>query len=262
MKSTLTHLINLALICTVLTACGASKIIKSPQDTDGEGSSILDSRASAYKNQVDPGSITECNGFADRSLDLNAQLRTHYENYPHGFIEDEILLKFYDLPSVILEGDSAYLQIFAWYLDDIGQQIYSSALPMVFMQKFGRQIINSSRPVNVISQNSIQNAIDSFYSSSSGMTPSNFFDSHIILIRGVDLTYKAMTFSFYDEAAGDEAIATKNALIPAFSLSPDIYAINHPISLIHDLHPFASYRGQGYAAEDFAAQAKQFCSGF
>lgn len=248
-----------ALISTVLIAglmffnnCGSSK---------SGGSSSQASRSVPNDGPGDTstgGWLSNCNVIPANTLDLEGPVSTYYNQSTGTYVADLIRLKFNSIPVELISNNKAYIQIFPWHEDTPGSPVYrQTAVDIYFVLKnSGAQL--QTDPVNELSKGTIQNLIQN---NNMNITPDRFFESVIMVLDGVDLTWDALTIALYDEPGGT-ATDFVNVLLPAFDADPNIYATDHQATSLRQLHPWWHIKDDGYSEADFFYFSKDLCNGF
>ncbi len=240
----------LALVATSLTGCGASK-------TGVAGSSDLASRntpGTGDQNAV----LLECTSLANNTSNIEARLTSYYHPTTNEYIPTIIRMKIDRLPVNVTTNSTTYIQLFKWFASDANQKSYSST-PVSFkiLNRTTRQFVGETA-MQTISKASIQNMITTNNLGSS-VTLNNFFEKHLLILEGMDLTYDAVSFVVYDSTQGTKALATHDVLLPAFAANPAAYASTHPQSILQQIHPYWSDRGAGLSDSHFHTLSYDNC---
>lgn len=257
MKQTNRSIKKMSLVILVLaawwsTGCGASKTLV------GSGGRDYSSRSNPDTNNGSDGLLAECNEFSLSSHGLKAQLSTHY-NSNGTLILDYINMHLDTVPSAILNTSTHYIQIFSWAGETPSAL---NSVPMYFLQRGTGKVINDGEPVYALSRNIVQSMISKYSLGKDGITLSNFFDQHHIILTNMNITYDALTMVFYDDSTGSTAYASVDALLPAFSADPVKYARTHSSIRLQELHPFYSRRNSGMSEYDYYQMAEEYCQSF
>lgn len=239
--------------------CGSNKV-----PAGGGGRSDLSSRSSDVNDSgtgyTNSGAVAECNQFKLSDYGLTGQLSTYYQS--SQLVLDYINLNLSDVPDVILTTSNHYIQIFRWHEDIPGHPVHNTQpVQMFFVQRGTGKKIAEDAPVDVLSKATIQNLITKYSLNSNGITVSNFFDTHLIVLKGMDITYDAITVALYDHSQGSQAYAWVDALLPAFTANPNGYANEHKSTTLRNLHPMYDRRNSGMSDSAFKQEIEKACLG-
>lgn len=241
--------------------CGSSKSSVVKSNSNELTSRIPDADLDANPNAL----IADCNGAKNESMGLEIQLSSYYIPGSNQIASDLIRMHMSQIPSQIVNSDSYYLQLFRWYEDVPGQRnLNSKPVEFYFQSKVTGKLINESKPQDKISKAVIQNMIveAKALGSGSGITLSNFFQAHIVLLTGIELQYDALTLALYNAEQGSAATSWQEILIPSFYANPTTYASTHPSSALQQLHPNWPYQQSGWSEQDYFSQTEKFCQSF
>ena len=254
-KKTVINILVLTFVAASLVSCGASK--------QGAGSSDLSSRLPIDTN-IDPdGPIADCSGAKDTSIDLEFQVSSYYMPGTNQVAIDILKMHFSDIPDEIITTDSHYIQLYRWYEDTPGQRVSNpTPVQFYFQRKDTGAIINNEDPQNKLSKAIIQNMIVESGAGSEGITVTNFFDAHILILTGMDLQFDAMSVAIYDHNQGSSAQAWLDVLLPAFYANPNDYITTHSATSLQVLHPNYNYRNGGYTDNDYLTFTDKYCEMF
>lgn len=252
----LLQVLVLAVLAMGLVSCGASK-------TNVAGNSDWSSRLPTDTPSTPEGPIADCSGASNTSLGLTFEVSSYYMPTTQQPALDILRLHFSDYPDAITSTETTYIQMYRWSEDTPGQRITNpTPVQFYFQSKSSGHFVNQGEPADRISRAVIQNMIVKLGGSKSGITPTNFFDHHILILIGMDLQFDAMSVAVYDQAKGSSAIGWQDVLLPAFLANPNDYNASHSALSLQQLHPNYDYRNGGYSSDDYLAFTDRFCQEF
>jgi predicted small lipoprotein YifL len=203
------------------------------------------------------GKLAECTRIGDGGTGLSGQLSTHYAN--GVLVKDRINMNVKAIPNAMKSSNKFYFQIFRWTDNQTsGFQINTLPTRMFFVNKITGQNLGGTN-IDRISKRVIEDALTS--SGITNITMSNFFDYYYIVLTGVDFTWKAVKFAYYNLDLGTNAIGSTDALLPPFTPDPNAYALTNTNNLLV-LHPNYQYMLSGATQADFYRLTEDICREF
>jgi hypothetical protein len=217
------------------------------------GNSSLPSNTTTY-------SMAECNRIDIANPAIKGQVSTYYNN--GQLVNSYLNVNLTSVPAEISSTSTYYLQLYRWYERAAGQpQVNSTPVTMYFVQK-STGLVSNPNGSDKISKSILDAIISSAKLATVGVTAANFFDRHFVVLTGMDLTWDAVKFAYYNSAVGTTAIASGDVLLPAFYANPNAYIAANPFPDLYVLHPNYGYRTSSASENDYLGMTEQICAGF
>lgn len=204
--------------------------------------------------------MAECNRIEINAPSVRGQISTYYSG--GQLVTTYLNVNLTTIPSQVLTTDTYYLQLYRWSERTSGQpSVNQVPVTMYFVMKTSGSVSNPSGS-NKISKSVLQSIISSGSLGNYGVSLSNFFERHYVVLTGMDLSYDAVKVALYNSASGTAAISTGDVLLPAFYSNPNVYIAANPVPSLYQLHPNYSYRSANASENDYFAMTEQICAGF
>lgn len=233
-------------VATLMTACGSSNTATS---TD------LASRSSATTTtDASNKALAVCN-YASAS-GLAAKQKAYQDSSGYRF--DYVWVRLTTLPSGFA-SDSNYIAMWKWMANASGSTyIDQTALSFALVDSTTNKYITNWKTTLKWSD------VSATASSMGYADPASFFARVNILVKLNDATgqYDALKITSYNSST-NQAATQLDSLLPLFSANPAAYATESDgstrASVLQALHPFASYKSQGYSTSQFQAMSNSYC---
>jgi hypothetical protein len=210
--------------------------------------------------------LAECSRIEASNIPLLGQLSTYYNPTTRTMVPDYVQMNIVSIPAGIKTGTKNYIQAYRWTDGPNGFQMNSIPVRMFFVNKITGSSVGSgiSSPdyVDKISKTIIDGIISNRGLSAINITSSNFFEQHYVIMMGMEMQWKAVTFAFYDSDAGTNAISSGDALLPPFYADPNYYAQVNTQPTLYALHPNFVYRTSGASENEFKNLTDEICREF
>jgi hypothetical protein len=204
------------------------------------------------------GPLTECTRFPQNSAGLLGSLSTYYNG--GQLVDDYIQMNMTQFPASYLTS-TGYAQIFRWKESQAGQR-QGNSVPVRFfyVSKVTGQSL-TSEPYSIISRSDIENLIKNQRLNNLGITLTNFFNHHYVLLTGMEYQWQAVSFAFYDTRQGSTALATADGLLPPVLANPNSFALRVSAN-VRSLHPLMSIAGSGASDQEYKRLGDEICLDF
>ena len=207
--------------------------------------------------------MVECNSFDESGF--VGKISTYYSPVTETFETDYVRLQLSHSPSELLSSDSHYLRMRMWREDISGEKVYSSqSASMFFVNRMTGATLRADNQVDYLSKSVIQEVISSNSLSSFGVTVSNFFDRHLIVLTGISFEYDVLQIALFDKSqeTATSPVSWVEVLIPAFYADPKDYNAFHQSPALRRLHPYHGQEDNGWTRSQYELSAAQMCQGF
>jgi hypothetical protein len=238
------------LLCAVsaLTACGSSS-----QSTNGASSNATAQAINSSESAAASAGWAECTTYSASVGTLSGGITDYYANSVLDTSQARVRLTSIDAG---FQNNGYKLQMFRWQVSGSTPTLDSNALTFNVQPISGA---SRAMPSNASNLTYINYSTMASIASATGIaiaSPSDFFNSFVLVVQGVDLPYEAIKLVLYDTSgiARDQA----DSLIPVFQANPNVYSNNHA-SVLNQLHPFASQASQSNSDAQWGLKAQQLC---
>lgn len=238
----------------LLTNCGASKTSKNSDASRLAGSPVYDAPPTGTGGS---GVYTNCNAIPSNNIGLGGPISSYFDPNAQAYIDDWIRLKFNQRPTQLTSSSTHYIEIYRWKEGGVYNR---TPVSISFQLKGSGQELQQT--TQVLSRATVQNMIVDNGLDRFGYTTDNFYDGVIMILKGMDLEWDAITIYYYDDSESSDPIDSVDVLLPAFDANPNSYATTHPDTDLQMLHPMYQYRNSGFDDLDYYNATFQLCAGF
>lgn len=217
-------------------------------------SSSLSSRGNVDDSQY---KLAECNRIDISSMSLKGQISTYYSNGQliSTYLNSNLTL----LPTEMKTSATHFIQLFRWS-ERVNGSPTTNSIPvtMYFVQK-STGITSNPNGSDRISKPTVEAIIANQKLGNLGITLTNFFERHFVVLTGVDTSWDAIRYVMYN---GTTQVSSGSVLLPAFYANPNVYAKANSALSLQQLHPNYAYRSSNATESDYLSMTEQICSGF